>query len=272
MSNQLNYVQILSPPLSDRYLISRIVESPLNEILQETVPIEFGFYPAERLELVLYSPLDGQLVSSQIIPLSDNIITVHAVVYEGGASQNFLAIDFSRVNDLYPSFLIPGVYDMVINIFEDMIGDDQDKKMIIDEISTTRTEIKLRFPGIVGATEITELQNITVKSIPKPFAGGIADLILVPSDATTDGVSIEDVLARLDAFSNRIVDNLNLTANFKETIKLILEDARDGVIETMAKSSIYRFTEEDYRNIVVPQIVLSFNKYQTSFSSNVEVI
>jgi hypothetical protein len=144
--------------------------------------------------------------------------------------------------------------------------------MIIDEISTTRTELRLRFPGIIGATELTELQNITVKSIPKPFAGGIADLILVPSDTTTDGVSIEDVLARLDEFSNRIVENLNLNENFKETIKLILIDARDGVIDAMANSSIYRFTEEDYRNIVVPQIISSFNKYQTSFSSNVEVI
>jgi len=275
MANQYNYAEKPQPPLSARYSISRIMSFPTDETIQQIVPAEFGFYPNEYVEMCLYNPTDQTLVASQRIELADNAITVTHLVYSDGTYQNYLVADFTKINELYPTFLIPGVFDLVINVFEDMIGRETLKKMSIEAISVDRTEVRMKFDAFFGSIEQQELNNVVYKSIPKPFLGGITDNLLVTSQQTGDptiGITADEVLQRAqesNAYYSSIV-NLGLEPNFTEVVARIMTTARDKVLVRLQNSK-YRLRQQEYDIMIEEELVSAFEAHKIQFDSQVIV-
>lgn len=275
MPNQYNYRETLRPPLSARYSISRIMSFPTDETIQEIVPAEFGFYQNEYVEMCLYNPSDSTFISSQRIDLADNIVSVVHLVYQNGSFTNYITVDFSKINETYPEFLIPGVFDLVINVFEDMIGADNNKKLSIDEISSDRTEVRLKYDTYFGAFEAKELSNVVNKSIPKPFLGGITDNLLITAQQTsspTIGITADEVLRAASGEPSYVaVTHLHLEPNFTEIITRIMKDAHDNTIVAL-QTSDYRMTESEFDRLIETKLTESFYKFQRLFDSNVAVI
>ena len=276
MPNQYDYRELLHPSLSARYTISRVMAFPTDETIRAIVPAEFGFYPNEYVELCLYNPSDNTFISSQRIDLADNIISVVQLVYQDGSYTNYITIDFSKINELYPAFLIPGVFDLVINVFEDMIGAEDNKKLAIDVISADSTEVRLKYPVFFGPMEEEELSNIINKSIPKPFLGGVTDELLVEAQQTGNaalGITAAEVLARAQQTDPNyiVVPNLHLETNFTEIITRIMGDAHDAVIGSL-QTAKYRLVEAEYQTLVTSALTASFQKYVGLFDSRVNVI
>jgi len=248
---------------------------PTDETIREIVPAEFGFYPNEHVELCLYNPTDNTFISSQRIDMADGAISVIHVVYPDGTYTNYITLDFSVVNTLYPTFLIPGVFDMVINVFEDMIGSTINKKLTIDEISSDRSEVRMKYNTFVGTFERDELNNVVYKSIPKPFLGGIVDNLLVDAQQTNDpiiGVTATEVLARAKQTQSTYiaVENLHLQPNFSAVITQIMKDARDASIVSL-QTADYRMIESEFQSLVTSNLIASFQKYVGMFDSNIIV-
>ncbi len=276
MANQYNYRQKLQPPLSARYSISRIMAFPTDETIEQLIPAEFGFYPNEYVELCLYNPTDQTLIASQRIELADNAVTVTHLVYTDGTYQNYLVMDFTKINELYPNFMVPGVFDLVINVFEDMIGTETLKKMSIETISVDRTEVRMKFDAFFGPTEQQELNNVVFKSIPKPFLGGVTDNLLITSQQTNDpviGITTEEVLSRAKDYSTDYssVVNLGLEGNFSNTIEKIMTVAHDAILVRL-QTAKYRLRQQEYDVMVQEEITKAFDALKVQFDSQITVL
>lgn len=275
MPNQYNYRQRIRAPLSARYTISRIMQLPIEGIIDLLAPAEFGFYEKEHVMLSLYNPTDNTYISSQRIDLADGILTIKSVAYRDGTFSNYLTVDFTKLNATYPTFLTPGVYDLVIDVMEDMIGSDDDKKLLIDEISDSRTEVKLKFDGFFGVLEREELDNIVYKSIPRPFLGGILDNLLLVANETGNaiiGITAEEILGRMKASESTyfVVENLELQNNYTEVINKILKSAHEKVLAKL-QFSAYRLQQNEFADLVKTCIIESFDEFKHLFNYQVTV-
>jgi hypothetical protein len=270
MSNQLNYKESLKSALSDRYSISRFVSSPTEQLILETVPAEFGQYENEIIELVLYNPVDGEYVDSQTIQLSDDIIKVQYVQYENDF-VNYIILDFNKLNELYPNFLKVGTFDLVINVFENMVGANDDKTLLIEKISRNRREVKLRFIGLVDDDKRKQIQNVVLKSIPKPFLTNLTTLLLKLDANDGTGVTTPDILLEvkdIDQIMFNVIDNLGLSDAIATFITSLFEEAKINVVNKLTTSDQYRYTEEEFQTLVFEEIVNLFEQKKTEFSNN----
>ena len=274
MANQYDYRETVKAPLSPRYSISRPMAFPAEGVINSLVPAEFGFYQNEHVMLCLYNPTNNTLIKSQRIDLADNILEVKSVQYQDGSYLNYISFDFTALNVLYPTFMIPGIFDLVINVFEDMMGYEDNKKLVIDKISDSRTELQLSVDGFFGEAERKELDNIVIKSIPRPFLGGITDNLLEDAELNGNpsvGITSDEVLARMSSQPNYIaITNLSLESNFKEILARILVAAHATSLAAL-EGSKYRLNREEYWDIIEQSLVSAFENYDQLFDQQVVV-
>lgn len=213
MPNQNNYRTDLTIQTDPRYTTSRIIRVPDATILLEEVPANFAFDRDDNIEVHFYTAATNQLLLSTVISISDDIIKSHVVSYSDSTYKNYLRIDFTKMFVDKNLVLIPGDYRMVLNFFSNEIGSYTDRKLNIDVISDTRTEIQLSFNDTID--DITYLNNLYLlnefveKGFNKSDAVGTAEKIFV------SGVELNDPNEGLTATnieSNIAVPFLNQTA------------------------------------------------------------
>jgi hypothetical protein len=182
MPRQPNYGQLI-PRNPQSAAVSRIAESDLDtDILQARVPAGFGFDYTDNLELHFYDS-QNTLVNTTIIPVSTGIVVARSISLPGGSIEEKIVIDMARAQTELGLFLSPGSYTVTINLFSDEIGSYGNKKLTIEEISPSRTELRLGFNVQYTDTENSELFEFIEPSLPRVVAAGTIGSIIGHDEA-----------------------------------------------------------------------------------------
>lgn len=189
MSNQTNYVQVV-PGNPQSFSVSRIAESENDtDIILGREPGLFGFGNDDNIEMHFYDSLN-KLVGSVIVPVSTGIISGKTILLSDGTTEEKIIVDMTRVQKELGLLIPPGTYTVSINLFANEIGAYTDPKMVIEEVSPSRTELRLGFTKVFTQTEQTELFEFVQPSVPRILASGLV--------GSTVGVGEGDVITQTE--------------------------------------------------------------------------
>lgn len=205
MPNQSNFRSSLTQ--SDvRFLASRIVRLPTEQILLEEVPASFGYDAEDNVELHFYTARSNLLVTSIITKLSEEIVKLHIVGYDDGTYKTYLQIDFTKLLVDKNTTIVPGDYKVSINFFSDEMGSYDNPILAISEISPSRTEIEVYFTNATDEVKIAQNDTLIREFINEGFskAEAIGVMKKVLQDGITSGNDSEGLTA------NNIVNNIEI--------------------------------------------------------------
>lgn len=206
MANQNNFRSDVITPTDSRFLASRIVRFPDEQILYELIPASFGYDIFDNIEIHFYSLIDNSLVTSLLINADDSeILKSHVVTYEDDTFKNYIRIEFTRLFEKNDIILPPGDYNIVLNFFANEVGEYNDRKLYIQRISDSRTEIQLEFFGTDDLEKreenINDLREFLEPSFPRAVAIGVAEKIFksgVELGDPDEGITYSNLLNNLE--------------------------------------------------------------------------
>lgn len=271
MPNQNNYRTDLTTKTDARFSVSRIINVPDTIILNEEVPASFAFDKDDNIEIHFYSLVTDQLILSTLVTLEDNIIKSHVVSYSDNTFKNYIRIDFTKLFVDKGLILVPGEYRMVLNFFSNEIGAYNDRRLSINLISDSRTEVQLAFNNTTD--EITRQENLNLlyefveKGFNKPDAVGAAEKIFasgVQTGDSTEGLTaenieiyidipeanqtIEDTLIRIERIGQTEIFNQQLNNFLPELYKFVREEIIINGDERIQKPEFEAIIEDVVRN------------------------
>jgi hypothetical protein len=205
MPNQANFRSNITTQTEPRFTASRIVSNPSELILFEEVPASFAFDAQDNVEVHFYTIPGNQLLLSATVTLNDEVVKSHIVAYNDNSYKNYIRIDFTKLFVDKNLILVPGDYRLVLNFFSDEIGSYTDRRLTIDTISPTRTEVQLTFNNVID--EVTRRENqyllkeFVEPSFTKADAVGVAEKIFksgVELDDSTEGVTADTIVENIE--------------------------------------------------------------------------
>ena len=220
MPNQQNYVEIV-PVQPKATPISRIAESPNdNQIIFGRQPGEFGFNLGDNVEMHFYDSIN-RLVGSVAVPVSSGIISSRTIITPDQQKEEKVIIDMTRVQNELGLFIPPGLYTVTLNFFSDEIGSLNNQKLTIEEVSFSRTELRLGFNNF-GTPEQNELFEFVQPSVPRVVAEGLIENATGISNPEFKQAFVQNVVNYLSDVNPTLIeeladlevdaiDNLNLT-------------------------------------------------------------
>lgn len=204
MPRQRNFRnQVINRPES-RFLASRLVRVPNDEILLQELPASFGYDEQDNIELHFYTARTNVLITSIVTKISEQIVKLHIVGYDDNSYKTYLQIDFTKLLTDKNTTIIPGDYLLTINLFSDEIGSYENRILSIAEISPSRTEVELVINN--STDDVTRAQNDTLlaefvsDSFTKADAIGVMEKVLktgVQTGDTSEGINGENVIAEI---------------------------------------------------------------------------
>jgi hypothetical protein len=207
MPNQYNFRSDVTNISQPRFSTSRIVRSTDEGILLEQLPSSFGYETYDVIELHFYSIPDNILILSTIIDVenAEDILKSHIVSYNDGTFKNYIRIDFTKLFEENNLILVPGDYRMVLNFFSDEIGDYDSRKMYLQQISESGTEVQLAFYPPVDEVEQRsnedELREFVEPSFDRPTAVGVTEKIFaagVRLDDPSEGLTYQNITDNIE--------------------------------------------------------------------------
>jgi hypothetical protein len=291
MPNQNNFRSDVTTNNQPRYTASRIVNIPTDTILLEEIPGSFGYDLEDNIEMHFYSAIGNQLILSTTIKLTDEILKIHTVKYNEAndtfAYKNYIRIDFTKLFVDKNLILPPSDYRMVLNFFSDEIGSYTDRKLSVDEISATRTEVQLYFNDaydeVLKAENDQLLKELIEKSFNKVDAIGIAQKIFlsgVELNDSTEGVTADTIIANIpftdQTYENTIarIDSFGLLPEFKNNLNNFTKNLYDFIREEIVirmESGDERLQESEFTEIVTNVVNSKIALLQSIMPSEITV-
>jgi len=255
MPNQRNFRSDITSITEPRFLASRIVRFPEEGILFEQIPSSFGYEIIDNIEVHFYTVKGNTLVFSFIIDSKDSdILKSHVVSYEDNTFKNYIRIDFTTLFEKNNTTILPGNYNVVMNFFANEIGDYNNRKMFVQEISDSRTEVQLQFfqTSDIERREqnIEDLKEFVPSSFPKPVAIGVAEKIFrsgVQLADDTEGLTYNNILENIELNSS---DTTQTIDNTLERVRRLSPVAEDGLQESI-NNFLPRLYEKIREEIVI---------------------
>lgn len=206
MPNQSNFRNSITTQTDVRFLASRIVRIPTEQILLEEVPASFGYDAQDNVELHFYTARSNLLVTSIITKLSDEVVKLHIVGYDDGTYKTYLQIDFTKLLVDKNTTIVPGEYKVSINFFSDEIGSYDNPVLAISEISPSRTEVEVYFTNATDEVNIAQNGRLISEFINEGFskAEAIGVMKKVLQDGVTSGNDFEGLTA------NNVIENIEI--------------------------------------------------------------
>jgi hypothetical protein len=252
MPNQNNFRSDVTNKTESRFLASRVVRVPEEQILLEEIPGSFGYDGEDHIEVHFYTVTDNLLVLTLLAGLDDNIMKLQIVSYADGTYKTYLQIDFTKLFVDNNALLAPGDYRVVFNFFSDEIGSYEDRRLSITQISPTRTEVELQFNNETEAKYIEENNRLFREFIYKGFnrsdAAGILQKIFkqgVEKDDPTEGVHVGNVEQNLS------VPEKNLTQSKEATVDRVQLLGIKQTFDQRVNEFIYNLFEKIQEEIVI---------------------
>lgn len=267
MPNQYNFRTDVTNITEPRFTASRVVSVQDQSILLETIPASFGFEDLDNIEVHLYSDPANNLIVSTIINLPEDIdvIKSHVVFYENQTFKNYIRIDFTKLFENKNLIIPSGQYRMVLNFFSNEIGSYNDRKLFVQTISPSRTEVELSYYPTQSIStrraNENELREFVQKSFDKPVAAGVTDKIFrsgVRLDDPTEGVTYESLVNNIEiesidqTFDNTIqlVKNLNLEEVFSQQLESFIVSLYDDIVNEINLNGDRRIQEDEFQTFV----------------------
>lgn len=144
MANQQNYTTNVSTYTeATKFNASRIIGDMRDNLLEIEIPSKFDVdnYQDKFVELHVYSLADNQLIYSTTFDnTASDALKVNVITYDDDSIRNLLFIDFSKIS----TFDFPiGRYSVTLNFFSKEIGSYDDRPLVVNKISPSRTEVEL---------------------------------------------------------------------------------------------------------------------------------
>lgn len=273
MPRQPNYGELI-PLKPQSKAMSRIANSELDtDILQARVPAGFGFDYTDNIELHFYDS-QNNLVNTTIIPVASGMVSVRSISLPDGGIEEKVIIDMARVQTELGLFLMPGTYTVTINLFSDEIGSYGNKKLTIEEISPSRTELRLGFNVRYTDTESSELFEFIEPSLPRVVAVGTIGSIVGHNEAelitqeneppqTQTQMFITDVNVELESLVPTIQSELTtiesaLPTELNDTIAIAGEYVYEEfvkLLETTLTSKTFDRLQKNELDVLIEQAV-----------------
>lgn len=298
MPNQNNYRTDLTTRPEPRFTTSRIVNVPNDIILNEEVPASFAFDKDDNIEIHFYTVTGNQLILSTVITPNEDIIKSHIVRYRDNSYKNHIRIDFTTLFIEKELTLVPGDYRMVLNFFSDEIGSYRDKKLKIDVISDSRTEVQVSFNNtindVVKQENLYLLNEFIEKGFNKSDAVGAAEKIFVsgvrrristedvPVEIidSTEGLTADNIKENIEtpAANQTIEDTLNrierigLQDIFDEQLNSFLPELYKFVREEIIINGDERIQESEFREIVERVVRDRISRFAQTVDKRIQVI
>lgn len=265
MPNQVNFRSDVTTPIEPRFSASRIVNNPSELILFEEVPASFAFDAQDNIEIYFYTIPGNQLLLTAIVTLRDEIIKSHIVAYADNSYKTYIRIDFTKLFVDKNLVLIPGDYRMVLNFFSDEIGSYTDRRLTIDTISPSRTEVQLTFNNVIDEVTRAENQYLLKEFIEPSFnkldAVGVAQKIFksgVELNDSAEGVTATGVVENIQVpeinqtYENTMarIDRLNLRESFDLQINNFLLQLGSFIQEEIVINGDDRIQQDQYEEII----------------------
>jgi hypothetical protein len=277
MANQENFSSNVIDVEDSRILASRIINSETENILFEIIPASFGFEIFDNIELHFYSfPANNLYLSTTIRVTEDDILKSHIVSYVDGTFKNYIRIDFTRLFEKRNISLIPGSYRITMNFFSDEIGNYNQKKLYIDIISNSRTEVQLAYFNEndlqIRLNNINELREFVEPSFSRPVAIGVAEKIFksgVELADDTEGLTYNNILRNinvgqsdLDAINKVIRLGNGVEEEFGQNIENILPNLYRKIREEIVIREDRRIQEDEFRQLIEEAVDDEIRKLQ----------
>lgn len=265
MPNQNNYRTDLTTQTEPRYTASRIINVPDSTILLEEVPASFAFDKDDNIEVHFYTVATNQLLLSTVILPNENIIKSHIVSYADNTYKNYIRIDFTKLFVDKNLVLVPGDYRMVLNFFSNEIGSYNDRKLNVDIISDTRTEVQVSFndtiDDITFRNNLYLLQEFVEKGFNKPDAVGAAEKIFVSGvqlNDSNEGLTAENIEENITvSYLNQTpentldrIDKIGLKENFDQQLNNFLPELYEFMREQIIIYGDERIQEFEFRSLM----------------------
>lgn len=286
MPNQANFRSDVTNNTEIRFTASRIVRAPSETLFYEELPASFGFDREDNVEIHFYTIPGNQLILSTLAKINDEVLKLHIVSYEDNTYKNYLRLDFTKLFADKNLILIPGDYRVVFNIFSDEIGDYQNRKLNIDKISDSRTEVQLSFNNTVDTVTLSEniylLDEFMQKSFNKAdsivagkqiFASSVEEVnqrLGVTADTVIDSINIENTRQTYDS-TIKIVERLGLLPTFKQQINEFIPVLSQFLTEQIVISGDDRIQESQYQDYIYDIVKQQITKLQGVVDSRIKI-
>lgn len=287
MPNQNNFRSDITNNTDPKFLASRIVKFPEEGILLEQIPASFGFDTYDFIEVHFYTKQGNNLLLSTTIDAEDaDVLKSHVVSYTDGTFKNYIRIDFTKLFEKKQLILIPGDYKLVLNFFSEEIGAYDDRKMYLEIISDSRTEVQVAFADNVTPIKIEENKDAIYEFVEKSFdranAVGAAEKIFksgVELEDPTEGLLYQNVIANINVPSiNQTFENtiarLNRLGQFTSTqfeneLNQLFLKLFEIVREEIVINGDRRIQEDEFKTIINSAVDATLKDLQASVDNRI---
>lgn len=255
MPNQQNFNSSLTSAASSsvRFLPSRVINTPNEFNLLETVNSAFGSSEKDYIELHLYTIPSNGLVLSTIITPSDNVVGIHTVRYSDGTTKNFLKIDFTKLFEQKRLVIVPGDYNVVMNFFTEEVGNYINRPLKIDNISSDRTEIEISF--VNETTSTVESNRAIIKEFVQPYFVK-RDMISFTNEVF--GIASTRLFAQQAISGDTVIRNPHIVSTYDPNFSDLIEEERE-LIRTLDRLT-RRGQRTNVQNAINSQFTSLVNK------------
>ena len=286
MPNQNNFRSDVTTKTDPRFTASRIINVPDTTILNEEVPASFAFDKDDNIEIHFYSIITNQLILSTVINLNDNIVKSHIVSYDDGTFKNYIRTDFTKLFVDKDLILVPGDYRMVLNFFSNEIGTYNNRKLNIDVISDSRTEVQVSFADTVDDVSLQEnlylLKEFVEKGFNKSDAVGAAEKIFksgVELNDSAEGLTAENIEENIEITSanqtientlNRI-DTVGLRQIFDQQLNNFLLELFKFIREEIVINGDERIQESEFQELIRTVVTKNIGEMRRVLDTRIQV-
>ena len=246
----------------ERYSVSRIVETPRDDLLQLEVPTELpsNFF----VEMHIYSYANNQLVfSTTTSDLQNNeVFSVTTMQYlQDSSIRRLLFINFSKILQPFPD----GRFELVINFFSPEIGNPLTKPVSLTTISPSRTEVELKLtPEYRTPQSASQLRNFALPQINSTWALDAVKYVCnqsqsfntnIPTDKTA--LTFDIIQEFLPASESIKLNNPNVAGVYTQSIKVSTQTLLNSIYTNASASIIQYPTETRFTNQLLMNILSS---------------
>jgi len=292
MPNQDNFKSDVIDDIEPRTLASRIISDDTDEILFEYIPASFGYDVFDNIELHFYSfPANNLYLSTTIDAKDADVLKSHIVSFADDTFKHYIRIDFTKLFEKKNISLIPGDYRITMNFFSDEIGSYDDRKLYIDRISDSRTEVQLAYFNTrdpeLRLENINELREFVLPSFSRPTAIGVAEKIFRSGVRTTDssrdnvGLTYNNILQNIEiADLGQTEDNTlgrirRLGNTTEETLAQDIENILPVIYEKIREEIVIRgdrrIQEDEFREFVEEAVNEQIIKLQSAVDRRISI-
>lgn len=285
MPNQNNFRSDITNITDPRFTASRIVRFPQESVLLEEVPASFAFDKEDNIEFHFYTIPGNQLLLSTVVTMNDDILKTHIVSYNDGTYKNYIRTDFTKLFVDKEILLVPGDYRVVLNLFSDEIGNYNNRKLNLDIISNSRTEVQLSFNDTIDDVFRREnlylLKEFVEKSFNKTDAVGVAEKIFISGvqlKDSTEGVTATNIVNNIEVNGIQTVedtidriDRIGLQTVFETQLNDFVQYLFKYIREEIVIKGDDRIQKDEYQTLIRNIVTEKINNLRQTVDSRIVV-